>query len=194
MGQTIAEKILAAHADRHEVRPGEFITARIDLVLANDITGPPTIAQFRGMGATRVFDPERVALVPDHFTPPKDVHAAALITAVRAFAREQRITHYWEMGEVGIEHTLLPEEGLVRPWMILDAINLGLPILASPAAADAIPDGATVRIDLARGLITCGGNTFSAEPFPPFLQRLIASGGLVPYVRERLAGGPGFIR
>lgn len=119
MGQTIAEKILATHAGCAVVRPGEFISARVDLVLANDITGPPTIAQFRRMGASRVFDPDRVALVADHFTPPKDVHAAALISALRAFAREQNIPHYWEMGEVGIEHTLLPEEGLVRPWMVI---------------------------------------------------------------------------
>ncbi len=119
MGQTIAEKILAAHADREMVRPGEFVVARVDLALANDITGPSTIAQFRRMGATRVFDPDRVALVADHFTPPKDVFAAALISSLRAFAREQSIPHYWEMGEVGIEHTLLPEEGLVWPGMII---------------------------------------------------------------------------
>jgi 3-isopropylmalate/(R)-2-methylmalate dehydratase large subunit len=111
---TIVEKIFAAHADRDVVRPGEFVAAGVDLVLANGITGPPTIAQFRRMGATRVFDPDRVALVPDHFTPPKDVYVAALISALRAFAREQHIPHYWEMGEVGIEHTLLPQEGLVR--------------------------------------------------------------------------------
>jgi len=72
MGQTIAEKILAAHADREVVRPGEFVVVRVDLVLPNDITGPPTITQFRRMGGTGVFDPDRVALVPDHFTPPKD--------------------------------------------------------------------------------------------------------------------------
>lgn len=102
MNQTIAEKTLAAHTDREVVRPGEFVAARVDLVLANDITGPPTIAQYRRMGATRVFDPCRVALVPDHFTPPKDVHAAALISALRAFARKQGITRYWEMGDGGL--------------------------------------------------------------------------------------------
>ncbi len=98
MNQTIAEKTLAAHADREVVRPGEFVAARVDLVLANDITGPPTIAQYRRMGATRVFDPCRVALVPDHFTP----HAAALISTLRAFARKQGITRYWEIGDGGL--------------------------------------------------------------------------------------------
>ncbi len=72
-----------------------------------------------------------------------------------------------------------------------NAINLGLPILISPGAAGAIPDGAIIRIDLHRGLVTCGTETFPAEPFPPFLKRLIAAGGLVPYVRERLAGEHG---
>ena len=72
-----------------------------------------------------------------------------------------------------------------------NAINLGLPILISPGAADAIPDGAIIRIDLNRGLITCGDKTFRAEPFPPFLRHLITAGGLVPYVRDRLAGGRG---
>lgn len=87
MGQTIVEKILAAHTDREVVRPGEFVAAGVDLVLPNDITGPPTIAQFRRIGATTVFDPDRVVLIADHFTPPKDVHAAALIYALRGFAR-----------------------------------------------------------------------------------------------------------
>jgi 3-isopropylmalate/(R)-2-methylmalate dehydratase large subunit len=91
MGQTIAEKILAVHADRDVVRPGEFVSVDVALVQANDITGPLTIAQFRRMGATRVFDPDRGALIFDHFAPPKDVNAAALISALRTFAREQHI-------------------------------------------------------------------------------------------------------
>lgn len=112
---TITEKILAAHSDRETVRPGEFIYASVDLVLGNDITAPIGIEEFRRAGLRRVFDPERVVLVPDHFTPNKDIRSAEQCRLMREFAREQGITHYYEVGRMGIEHALLPEQGLVVP-------------------------------------------------------------------------------
>jgi 3-isopropylmalate/(R)-2-methylmalate dehydratase large subunit len=113
---TIAEKILARHADRSQVRPGQIVEARIDLALGNDITAPLAIKAFReDLGGGRVFDPERIALVPDHFTPNKDIKSAEQAKIVREFAREQAIIHYYEVGRMGIEHALLPELGLVGP-------------------------------------------------------------------------------
>lgn len=121
MGQTIAEKIIAAHAGRDRVRPGEFATVRVDLIMTNDLMGPPALAQFRKLGGTRVFDPNRVALVADHLVPARDIAAAALMQQLREFAREQSIPHFWEIGETGIEHTLLPEKGLVAPGELIIA-------------------------------------------------------------------------
>ena len=115
MGMTITEKILAAHAGREEVSPGEIINCRVDLVLANDITAPLAIEAFREVGAKRVFDREKVVLVPDHFTPNKDIRSAEQCKLLREFAREQGIVHYYEVGRMGIEHALLPELGLVKP-------------------------------------------------------------------------------
>lgn len=115
MGQTITEKILAAHAGREEVRPGELLSVRVDLALANDITAPLAIEAFRKMGAERVFHPGKVVLVPDHFTPARDITAARNCAMLRDFAREQGLEFYYEIGRVGIEHVLLPEEGLVLP-------------------------------------------------------------------------------
>ena len=113
---TIAEKILAAHADRDEVRPGQIIEARIDLALGNDITAPLAIRAFEEeLGGGKVFDPERVVLVPDHFTPNKDIASAEQAKILRDFAREQKLLHYYEVGRMGIEHALLPELGLVGP-------------------------------------------------------------------------------
>ncbi|OGW53516.1 MAG: 3-isopropylmalate dehydratase large subunit [Nitrospirae bacterium RBG_13_43_8] len=112
---TITEKILAAHANKKEVLPGELINAKVDLILANDITAPIAIAEFKKIGAEHVFDKERIALVPDHFTPAKDIKAAEQCRILRNFSREYDISHYFEVGRVGIEHVLLPEEGLVVP-------------------------------------------------------------------------------
>jgi 3-isopropylmalate/(R)-2-methylmalate dehydratase large subunit len=112
---TITEKILAAHANRKEVSPGELINAKVDLILANDITAPIAIAEFKKIGAEHVFDKERIALVPDHFTPAKDIKAAEQCRILRDFSREYDISLYFEVGRVGIEHVLLPEEGLVVP-------------------------------------------------------------------------------
>lgn len=112
---TITEKILAAHTNKKELLPGELINAKVNLILANDITAPIAIAEFKKIGAEHVFDKERIALVPDHFTPAKDIKAAEQCKILRDFSREYDISHYFEVGRVGIEHVLLPEEGLVVP-------------------------------------------------------------------------------
>jgi 3-isopropylmalate/(R)-2-methylmalate dehydratase large subunit len=115
MSMTISEKILAAHAGRSELTPGELIEVTIDFALGNDITAPFAIEAFRKAGAKKVFDPERVALIPDHFTPNKDIASAMQVKMIREFAAEQQLTHFYEVGRMGIEHALLPEQGLVVP-------------------------------------------------------------------------------
>lgn len=113
MGMTMTQKILAEHAGLKEVKPGQFIEAELDIVLANDITGPVAIKEFNKMGAKTVFDVNKVVLVPDHFTPNKDIKAAEQCKMLREFAVDQEIVNYFEVGEMGIEHALLPELGLV---------------------------------------------------------------------------------
>lgn len=117
MGMTMTQKILAAHAGLQSVRSGELIEAKLDLVLGNDVTTPPAIKVFKDMGATSVFDKDKVCLVPDHFTPNKDIKSAELTKCMRCFAREQEISHYYELGqkEMGIEHVILPDNGIVFP-------------------------------------------------------------------------------
>jgi 3-isopropylmalate/(R)-2-methylmalate dehydratase large subunit len=115
LGQTITEKILAAHAGRQSVMPGELLNVRIDLALANDITAPIAIELFENSGVDAVFDPERIALVPDHFVPNKDIRSAEQVKVMRAFAKKFGIAHFFELGDMGIEHVLLPEQGLVLP-------------------------------------------------------------------------------
>ena len=115
MGMTITEKILAAHAERDVVEPGEIIEARIDLALANDITAPLSLEEFHKVGATGVFDPEKVVFVMDHFTPNKDILSAENCKIIREFSKQYGITHFYEGGECGVEHALLPEQGLVVP-------------------------------------------------------------------------------
>jgi 3-isopropylmalate/(R)-2-methylmalate dehydratase large subunit len=115
MGMTITEKILAAHSGRESVKPGDFISARLDLVLGNDITSPIAISEFKKVGVDQVFDREKVALVPDHSTPNKDIKSAQQSKIVREFAQEYGIVNYFEVGRVGIEHALVPDQGLVLP-------------------------------------------------------------------------------
>ncbi len=115
MGSTITEKILARAAGRDEVHAGDIIEAKVDLALANDITAPLAIAEFEKAGFTKVFDPARIALVPDHFTPNKDIKAAGQAKKMREFARRHEIVNYFEVGRVGIEHVLLPDTGMVAP-------------------------------------------------------------------------------
>ena len=119
MGMTIAEKILARHAGKSTVKPGELVNAKVDMVLGNDITAPVAIKEFRRIGVEKVFDQERIALVPDHFTPNKDIQSAQQAKLLRDFAREQELTYYFEVGRMGIEHALLPEMGLALPGEII---------------------------------------------------------------------------
>ncbi len=111
---TLAEKILAVHADKKRVSPGEYINVRVDLILSNDITAPIAIREFRRLGVNKVFDPQRVVMVADHFVPNKDILSAEQTKLMREFAREPGII-YFDVGEMGVEHALLPEQGLVVP-------------------------------------------------------------------------------
>jgi 3-isopropylmalate/(R)-2-methylmalate dehydratase large subunit len=110
----LAEKILAAHADKKEVSAGEFINVRVDMIVSNDITAPIAIREFRRLGVARVFDPSKIVMVPDHFVPNKDILSAEQAKLMRDFCHEQGI-QYFEVGQMGIEHVLLPEQGLVLP-------------------------------------------------------------------------------
>ncbi len=111
---TLAEKILAAHTDRKEVSPGEFISVRADLILANDITAPIAIREFHRLGVNKVFDPLKIVMVADHFVPNKDITSAEQVKVMRNFCYEQGIP-YFDVGQMGIEHALLPEQGMVLP-------------------------------------------------------------------------------
>lgn len=116
---TITEKILAAHAGRERVEPGELVQVQVDLALGNDITAPLAIREFEKLGLEEVFDRERIALVPDHFTPNKDLASARQAMITREFARRYGIVNYFEVGQAGIEHALLPEQGLVVPGDVI---------------------------------------------------------------------------
>ena len=115
MGMTMTQKILAAHAGLESVRAGQLIQAKLDLVLGNDITTPVAINEFEAAGFEKVFDKSRIALVMDHFAPNKDIKAATQCKQCRTFARRFDIDNYFDVGEMGIEHALLPEKGLVAP-------------------------------------------------------------------------------
>ncbi len=115
MAHTLAQKILQAHTDEAITAAGQIVRCRVSLALANDITAPLAIKSFRAMGAKKVFDRDKVALVMDHFTPQKDIDSAQQVKLTREFAREMGVTHYYEGGDCGVEHALLPELGLVGP-------------------------------------------------------------------------------
>ena len=115
MGQTLAEKILQNHTDEQVTGAGQIVQCKVDMVLANDITAPLAIKSFKAMGAKKVFDRDKISLVCDHFTPNKDIDSAEQVKVVRDFAEEMGVTHYYECGEVGVEHALLPEKGIVGP-------------------------------------------------------------------------------
>ncbi|NLN38044.1 MAG: 3-isopropylmalate dehydratase large subunit [Smithella sp.] len=115
MGYTITEKILMAHTDLKDIAPGQLINAKVDIALGNDITAPIAIREFRAAGGKEVFDREKIALVLDHFTPNKDISSAQQCKAVREFAVEHGVVHFYEGGQVGVEHALLPEKGIVLP-------------------------------------------------------------------------------
>ena len=114
---TLAEKILAAHSGKKQVSAGDFINCKVDMVLSNDVTAPIAIREFRKLGV-KVFDPQKIVMVPDHFVPDKDINSAEQAKLMREFAREQGII-YFEIGETGIEHVLLPEKGLVLPGEVV---------------------------------------------------------------------------
>ena len=113
MAMTLSQKILAAHAGLDSVVPGQLITAKLDLVLGNDITSPVAIKEIEKHGGGKVFDKSKVALVMDHFVPNKDIKSAEQCKCCRNFAREQGVENFFDVGEMGIEHALLPEKGLV---------------------------------------------------------------------------------
>jgi len=115
MAMTITEKILASHTAKDAVTPGELIQVNVDLALANDITAPLAIQVFKEIGLDGVFDTEKIALVPDHFVPNKDILSAQQVKLIREFAQAYNIKHYFELGEAGVEHVILPEKGLVIP-------------------------------------------------------------------------------
>ena len=115
MGMTMTQKILAAHAGLDEVRAGDLIEARLDIVLGNDVTTPVAIGVFEKAGFTEVFDPEKIVIALDHYTPCKDIKSAELCVTSRNFAAKHKITHFYDVGKVGIEHALLPEQGIVGP-------------------------------------------------------------------------------
>ena len=128
MGHTQAEKIIAAHltikdasatSNNREVWPGDLVEETADVVLGNDITAPIAIREFEKLGVERVFDPNRVVLVADHFAPNKDIRSAEQCLLMRQFARAQGLSHYFDVGCMGIEHVLLPEQGLVVPGDVI---------------------------------------------------------------------------
>ncbi|HHE72959.1 MAG TPA: 3-isopropylmalate dehydratase large subunit, partial [Chloroflexi bacterium] len=118
MGQTLAEKLIAAHlADgrKEHVEPGDLVEVSTDIVLSNDITAPIALREFEKLGVDHVFDTDKVVIVADHFTPNKDIKSAEQCALIRRFARAQGLPHHFDVGRVGIEHVLLPEQGLVLP-------------------------------------------------------------------------------
>jgi 3-isopropylmalate/(R)-2-methylmalate dehydratase large subunit len=173
MSMTISEKILAAHAGRSDLRPGELLEVTVDFALGNDITAPFAIEAFRQAGAQKVFDVDRVALIPDHFTPNKDIASAMQAKVVREFAEEQSLPHYYEVGRMGIEHALLPEKGLVLPGdVVIGADSHTCTYGALGAFATGV--GST---DLAAAMIT-GKVWFRVPPSIKFIFR----GTLRPWV------------
>ena len=119
MGMTMTQKILAAHAGLESVKAGQLIEAKLDLVLGNDVTTPVAIKEFKKIGVDKVFDKDKVAIVPDHFTPNKDIKSAEHCKMVREFAHDKDVTNYFEVGQMGIEHCLLPESGLTVPGDVI---------------------------------------------------------------------------
>ena len=114
-GMTITEKIMADHAALDQVRPGQLIHARLDLILGNDITAPIAIRELERLGIKELFDPDKIVLIPDHFTPNKDIKSAEQCQILRKFAQRHKLPHYYEVGRTGIEHAFLPEQGMVLP-------------------------------------------------------------------------------
>ena len=173
MPKTISEKILADHAGKPEVFPEELVEVRIDFALGNDITAPLAIEAFRRAGAKKVFDRERISLVPDHFVPNKDIASAIQARMLSEFAKEFDLPYYFEVGRMGVEHALLPEQGLVLPGdVVIGADSHTCTYGALGAFATGV--GST---DLAAAMIT-GRIWFKVPPSMKF----IFTGKLRPWV------------
>ena len=142
MGSTVTEKIIAAHAGVATVRPGEIVNVKVDATMSSDGTGPMAIKQFKSMGATRVFDRERVGLFPGRRVPAKDINSAIMCQELRQFAREQGLKHYYEAGRTGIDMIRMVEVGLVKPGWLIAATNSHLTTLGAFGAL-AVPMGST---------------------------------------------------
>ena len=173
MGMTMTQKILAAHAGLPSVKAGDLIEAKLDLVLGNDVTTPVAIDVFEKAGFTRVFDKDRIAIVLDHYTPCKDIKSAQLCKPARDFARKHAITHFYDVGQVGIEHALLPEKGIVGPGeMIIGADSHTCTYGALGAFSTGV--GST---DMAAGM-AAGENWFKV----PSAIKVVLTGKLRPWV------------
>ncbi len=173
MPMTISDKILAAHINCNSVAPGELIEAKLDFVFGNDITAPIAIEVFQRAGGKRVFDPDRIGLIPDHFTPNKDIQSATQAQIIRNFAKEQNLPYYFEVGRMGVEHALLPEMGLVLPGdLIIGADSHTCTFGALGAFSTGV--GST---DLAAAMIT-GWSWFKV----PSSMKFVFSGKLRPWV------------
>ena len=173
MAMTITEKILARHTNRDHVSPGDLIEVNVDMALANDITAPLAIKIFEEIGARRVFDHHKIALIPDHFVPNKDIESAEQAKAMREFSTQHQIEHYYEVGRSGIEHVLLPEKGLVIPGdLVIGADSHTCTYGALGAFSSGV--GST---DL--GVIMATGKTWLKVP--PTI-RLEYEGSLLPWV------------
>lgn len=173
MGNTITEKILMAHTNLKKIEPGQLINAKVDIALGNDVTAPIAISEFQKAGGKNVFDKDKVVLVLDHFTPNKDINSAEQCKLVRKFALEQQITHFYEGGNVGIEHALLPEAGISLPGdLIIGADSHTCTYGALGAFATGV--GST---DLAAAMLT-GELWFKV----PQSMKFVISGSLQPWV------------
>lgn len=173
MGMTMTQKILARAAGVPSCSAGELLMCKLDMVLGNDITAPVAINEFFKMGATKVFDPDKIALIPDHFVPNKDIKSAENAKMMREFARSQGVTHYYEVGRVGIEHALLPEQGIVGPG---DCVVGADSHTCTYGALGAFSTGVG-STDMAAGM-AAGENWFRV----PSAIRVILKGKLQPHV------------
>ncbi len=173
MAMTMTQKILAAHAGLPEVKAGQLIEAKLDLCLGNDITSPVAINEFERCGACRVYDKSRVALVMDHFTPNKDIKAAEQVKKTREFAKKMGVEHFYDVGRMGIEHALLPEQGLVGPG---DCVIGADSHTCTYGALGAFSTGVG-STDLAAGMAT-GSTWFKV----PSAIKVVLRGKLPPYV------------
>ncbi|MBE6555576.1 MAG: 3-isopropylmalate dehydratase large subunit [Ruminococcaceae bacterium] len=173
MGMTMTQKILAAHAGLSAVSAGDLIEAKLDIVLGNDVTTPVAVKVFDEAGFTRVFDKDKIAIVLDHYTPCKDIKSAELCATARAFAKRFDITHFYDVGAVGIEHALLPEKGIVGPG---DCIIGADSHTCTYGALGAFSTGVG-STDMAAGMAT-GENWFKV----PSAIKVVLKGSLQPYV------------